>query len=76
MKLMLTSQSDGSKCSTFIFDAKVQGSNGRLPLARNMASKLKTLRFPGIIKYLDSSEVCKLLAQCLILTISRQIQVS
>lgn len=54
---MLTFQADGSKCTTFEFDPRAGSNVGRVVLARNMAQKLKTLRFPGIIKFIDSTEV-------------------
>ncbi|KAF1810191.1 kinase family protein-like protein [Eremomyces bilateralis CBS 781.70] len=49
-----TRKEDGSKCSILSFD--VQANKSRLPLARNAARKLRTLRHPGVIKVLDSVE--------------------
>jgi SCY1-like protein 1 len=47
-------QEDSSPCSIFTFD--VSSNKSRLPLARNAARKLRTLRHPGVIKVLDSIE--------------------
>ncbi|ODQ65835.1 ARM repeat-containing protein [Nadsonia fulvescens var. elongata DSM 6958] len=51
-----TRRSDGIKCTVFEFDARLPANRGRLPLARNMAKKLKTLRFPGVVKIIDVVE--------------------
>ena len=45
---------DGSSCSLFTFDIAAQKSY--LPLAKNAARKLRTLRHPGVIKVLDVIE--------------------
>jgi hypothetical protein len=50
-------KSDGSSCTTFVFDVKTYGSAAALPLAKNMSTKMKSLRFPGIIKFLEAQEV-------------------
>ena len=47
-------KSDNSPCSLFTFD--VASSRSFLPLARNAARKLRTLRHPGVIKVLDVIE--------------------
>ncbi|KAK9452911.1 armadillo-type protein [Dipodascopsis uninucleata] len=49
-----TQRSDNSPCTIFEFDVNSQRS--RLPLARNAVKKLRTLRFPGIIRVLDTFE--------------------
>ncbi|KAK9371384.1 armadillo-type protein [Lipomyces kononenkoae] len=49
-----TRRSDNLSCTIFEFDINSQRS--RLPLARNAAKKLRTLRFPGVIKVLDTYE--------------------
>ena len=45
---------DGTKCSILMFEAARQPS--LLPLARNYLTKLKTIRHPGIVKFVDSYE--------------------
>ena len=47
-------QDDGSPCNVFTFD--INSKKSRLPLARNAARKLRTLRHPGVIKVLDTIE--------------------
>src|SRR5436305_7006057 len=47
-------QEDGSSCSIFAFDVALN--KPRLPLARNAARKLRTLRHPGIIKVIEVIE--------------------
>lgn len=47
-------QEDGSSCSIFNFD--INANKSRLPLAKNAARKLRTLRHPGIVKVLDVIE--------------------
>jgi SCY1-like protein 1 len=49
-------QEDGSNCSIFSFD--INANRSRLPLAKNALRKLKTLRHPGVIRVLESVEVC------------------
>ena len=49
-------QEDGSNCSIFSFD--ITTNKSRLPLAKNALKKLRTLRHPGVIKVLDTVEVC------------------
>ncbi|KAK9447537.1 armadillo-type protein [Limtongia smithiae] len=49
-----TRRSDNLSCSVFEFDINSQRS--RLALARNAVKKLRTLRYPGIIKVLDTYE--------------------
>ncbi|EFX03834.1 protein kinase family protein [Grosmannia clavigera kw1407] len=49
-----TRREDGSDCSIFSFD--ITANKARLPLARNALKKLRTLRHPGVIKVLDTSE--------------------
>ncbi|KAK7207817.1 armadillo-type protein [Myxozyma melibiosi] len=49
-----TRRSDSQACCVFEFDINTQRS--RLPLARNAMKKLRTMRFPGIIKVLDTYE--------------------
>ncbi|KAK9471672.1 armadillo-type protein [Dipodascopsis tothii] len=47
-------RSDNSACSVFVFDA--EANHGRVPLARNAVRKLRTLKFPGVVKVLDTFE--------------------
>jgi len=49
-----TKKDDNSPCSVFTFDIAAQRSS--LPLAKNAARKLRTLRHPGVIKVLDVIE--------------------
>ncbi|KAJ9301534.1 hypothetical protein DTO271G3_1669 [Paecilomyces variotii] len=49
-----TKRDDGSSCSVFTFD--IAANKSRLPLAKNAARKLRTLRHPGVIKVLDTIE--------------------
>ncbi|KAK5936706.1 Nuclear aminoacylation-dependent tRNA export pathway component [Knufia obscura] len=49
-----TKKDDNSPCSVFTFDIAAQRSY--LPLAKNAARKLRTLRHPGVIKVLDVIE--------------------
>jgi len=49
-----TKKDDNSPCSVFTFDIATQRSH--LPLAKNAARKLRTLRHPGVIKVLDVIE--------------------
>ncbi|KAF1990937.1 ARM repeat-containing protein [Aulographum hederae CBS 113979] len=49
-----TKREDGSPCSIFSFD--ITANKSRLPLARNALRKLRTLRHPGVIKVLETSE--------------------
>ncbi|KAK9246123.1 armadillo-type protein [Lipomyces tetrasporus] len=49
-----TRRSDNTPCTIFEFDINAQRS--RLTLARNATKKLRTLRFPGVIKVLDTYE--------------------
>ncbi|TVY83949.1 putative inactive serine/threonine-protein kinase scy1 [Lachnellula suecica] len=49
-----TKREDGSNCSIFSFD--VTANKSRLPMARNAARKLRTLRHPGVIKVFDTVE--------------------
>lgn len=49
-----TKKDDSSPCSVFTFDIAAQRSF--LPLAKNAARKLRTLRHPGVIKVLDVIE--------------------
>ncbi|KAK4549833.1 hypothetical protein LTR36_005134 [Oleoguttula mirabilis] len=54
-----TRREDNSKCSIFSFD--VSANRNRLPLAKNALRKLRTLRHPGIIKVLDTTETDQLI---------------
>lgn len=49
-----TKKDDNSACSIFTFDINAQKSF--LPLAKNAARKLRTIRHPGVIKVLDVIE--------------------
>lgn len=49
-------QDDSSACSVFTFD--IAANKSRLPLAKNAVRKSRTLRHPGVIKVLDTIEVC------------------
>ncbi|KAK9330339.1 armadillo-type protein [Lipomyces starkeyi] len=49
-----TRRSDNTPCTIFEFDINAQRS--RLTLARNATKKLRTLKFPGVIKVLDTYE--------------------
>ncbi|KAG0651807.1 scy1 1 [Hyphodiscus hymeniophilus] len=49
-----TRREDGSDCSIFSFDVTANKNN--LPMARNAVRKLRTIRHPGVITYLDSVE--------------------
>ncbi|KAK9459409.1 armadillo-type protein [Lipomyces oligophaga] len=49
-----TRRSDGIACTVFEFDVNSQRS--RLPLAKNAAKKLRTMKFPGIINIYDIYE--------------------
>ncbi|KAA6410234.1 MAG: SCY1 kinase [Lasallia pustulata] len=49
-----TKREDGSNCSILAFDSLANKS--RLPLARNGARKLRTLRHPGVIRVYDTVE--------------------
>lgn len=50
-----TRREDNSQCSVLIFETIKAPT--LLPLARNYHSKLRSLKHPGIVKYLDSLEV-------------------
>jgi hypothetical protein len=54
--LLRDDQEDGSNCSIFSFEIN-DSTRSRLPLAKNAARKLRTLRHPGVVKVLDSVEV-------------------
>ncbi|KAJ9602369.1 Nuclear aminoacylation-dependent tRNA export pathway component [Cladophialophora chaetospira] len=49
-----TKKDDGSPCCVFNFD--INANKARLPLARNAARKLRTLRHPGVIRVIDVIE--------------------
>lgn len=49
-------QDDSSLVSVFAFDGSSPSSRDRLPLAKNALKKLKTIRHPNIITYVDSFE--------------------
>lgn len=48
-------QEDSSKCSIFTFD--ILAHRSQLPLARNAFRKFRTLRHPGVLRVLETSEV-------------------
>ncbi|BFZ59858.1 Nuclear aminoacylation-dependent tRNA export pathway component [Saitoella coloradoensis] len=50
-----TKKDDRSDCSIFAYDSNKFGRD-RLVLAQNAAKKLRTMRHPGVIKFLDSVE--------------------
>ncbi|KAI1614129.1 SCY1-like protein [Exophiala viscosa] len=49
-----TKKDDNTSCSLFTFD--VNTNKSRLPLAKNAARKLRTLRHPGVIRVIDVIE--------------------
>jgi len=50
-------QGSDEEVSVFIYDVK-NGSDAQLEIARAALKRLKTLRHPSILTYLDSLEVC------------------
>lgn len=47
----------GEDVSVFVFDVK-NGGEQQLDIARSAVKRLKTLRHPSILAYIDSLEVC------------------
>ena len=52
-----TKRDDGSAVSILSFEVN-DATRSRLPLAKNALRKMRTLRHPGIVKVLESVEVC------------------
>lgn len=52
--LLKFAQDDGSPVSVFIFDSSSQ--RNLLPLAKNALRKLRTVRHPDVLKYIDAVE--------------------
>lgn len=50
-----TKRDDGTPCSIFVFDA-AQQPRSLLPLAQNAARKLRIMRHPDVLKFIDSAE--------------------
>jgi hypothetical protein len=50
-----TKKDDNSKVLVFIFDCKKH--QNMIPLCKNFLRRSKTLRFPGILKFIDGAEV-------------------
>lgn len=57
-KLYVTAclQDDGSQISVFEFDANQPGKRTYLPLAKNALRKLRTVRHPDVLRFLDAVE--------------------
>lgn len=51
-----TMKNNGAACTVFTFDGQSPANRNRLVLAKNMASKLKRLRIPGVLKILECVE--------------------
>lgn len=51
-------QGSGEEVAVFVFDIK-SGSDTQLDVARSAVKRLKTLRHPSILTYLDSLEVSR-----------------
>ncbi|KAL4248157.1 Catalytically Inactive Kinase-Related Protein [Abortiporus biennis] len=51
-----TKRDDGSSVSVFEFDSSLPRNRNTLPLAKNALRKLRTIRHPDILKYLDAVE--------------------
>ncbi|EKM53988.1 uncharacterized protein PHACADRAFT_96310 [Phanerochaete carnosa HHB-10118-sp] len=51
-----TKRDDGSAISVFEFDANQPGKRTYLPLAKNSLRKLRTVRHPDVLKFLDAVE--------------------
>ena len=49
-------QDDGSPISVFEFDGNQPGKRTYLPLAKNALRKLRTIRHPDVLKFLDAVE--------------------
>lgn len=49
-------QDDGSPVSVFEFNANTPAKRNLLPLAKNALRKLRTIRHPDVLKYLDAVE--------------------
>jgi SCY1-like protein 1 len=50
---LTVSKDDSSAVSVFVFDGNSPQSKERLPLAKNALKKLKTIRHPSILTYID-----------------------
>ena len=53
-------QATGEAVSVFILDAKVGSSDTQLELAKAHVKRLKTLRHPNVLTFIDSLEVIRL----------------
>lgn len=51
-----TIKATGTPCTVFTFDGQSPASRNRLVLAKNMVTKLKRLRIPGVLKILEVVE--------------------
>ena len=49
-------QDDGSPVSVFEFNANTPSKRNQLPLAKNALRKLRTIRHPDVLKFLDGVE--------------------
>jgi SCY1-like protein 1 len=56
MQLAMCSQDDGSPVSVFEFNASGPGKQRLQPLAKNALRKLRTVRHPDVLKFLDAVE--------------------
>lgn len=56
-KLIVTYlQDDGSAVSVFIFDSNTNGRRNLLPFAKNALRKLRTIRHPDVLKFIEVVE--------------------
>ncbi|KAL5484849.1 CEX1 [Sanghuangporus weigelae] len=51
-----TKRDDGSKVSIFIFDSNQPPRRNLLPLAKNALRKLRTVRHPDVLKFIDTAD--------------------
>ncbi|KAL5506966.1 CEX1 [Sanghuangporus vaninii] len=51
-----TKRDDGSKVSIFIFDSNQPPRRNLLPLAKNALKKLRTVRHPDVLKFIDTAD--------------------
>lgn len=49
-------QEDGSTVSVFEFDSSLPRNRNAMPLAKNTLRKLRTIRHPDVLKFLDAVE--------------------
>lgn len=54
LNLLCSHQDDGLPVSVFVFDSNQPPRRNLLPLAKNALRKLRTVRHPDVLKYIDT----------------------